>query len=135
MTALTANRYTKHRDGVLSAHPVLAGAHIFKGSLVCCCAEGYAEPGSDSADATFLGIAIEEADNTDGSSGEISIRVQALGVFNFAAAGSYTQADLGAEVYVADDQTVGLKADTFNEVYCGRLEGFDGSAVWVRIKV
>lgn len=135
MTALTANRYTKHRDGVISAHPVLAGAHIYKGSLVCAGSEGYAEPGSDSAGATFLGVAIEEADNSGGASGDVSIRVQALGVFSFAATGSITQASLGATACIADDQTVGLSADTTNDVACGRIEGFDSGAVWVRVKV
>jgi hypothetical protein len=135
MTALTANRYTKHRDGVISAHPVEADAHIFKGSLVCAGADGYAAPGSDSADTTFLGVAIEEADNTGGASGDISVRVQALGVFSFAATAGVTQADLGAAVCIKDDQTVGLAADTTNDVPCGRIEGLDGASVWVRIKV
>jgi hypothetical protein len=135
MTALTMNRYTKHRDGVLSAHPVLAGARIFKGSLVCAGAEGYAKPGADTANTTFLGVAIEEADNTAGASGALSVRVQALGVFSFAKTTGITQASLGATVYVKDDQTVGLAADCSNDVPCGRLEGFDDSAAWVRIKV
>ncbi len=135
MTALTANRYTKHRDGVISAHPVLAGAHIYKGSLVCAGAAGYAQPGSDLAAATFLGVAIEEANNTGGASGDKIVRVQALGVFSLAATGSITQAHLGAAVYLVDDQTVGLAADTTNEIACGRLEGLDDGAVWVRIKV
>jgi hypothetical protein len=135
MTALTANRYTKHRDGMISAHPVEAGAHIFKGSLVCAGSDGYAAPGSDATSTVFLGIAIEEADNSTGERGALSVRVQAAGVFSFAKTTSIGQGSLGATVYVKDDQTVGLAADTTNDVPCGRIEGLDGSDAWLRIKV
>jgi hypothetical protein len=136
MAALTENRYTKHRDGIITAHPVKAAAHIFKGSLVCADSSGYAVPADDAASYTVLGVAIEEADNGSGSNGDVSVRVQAGGVFSFARAGTIGQGDLGAALYVADDQSVGLSAAVTNDIPCGRLEALDGTgAVWLRLQL
>lgn len=136
MTALTENRYTKHRDGIITAHPVKASTHIFKGSIVCADASGYAAPGDDAAGYTVLGIAIEEADNGSGGNGDVTVRVQASGVFSVAKSGTIAQGDLGSELYVVDDQTVGLAAAVTNNVACGRLEALDGGAsVWLRLQL
>lgn len=135
MSALTTNRYTKYRDGLLSALPVKAATHIYKGSLVSVDAGGYAVPGGDTAGHTFMGVSLEEADNTDGASGELSVRVQTSGVFSFAKAGSVNQAAVGSKMYIADDQTVAPVGTTTNDIPCGRLEALDGSDVWVRIQL
>jgi hypothetical protein len=135
MTPLTANRYTKFRDGLITAHPVKAAANIYKGSLVCAGTDGYAVPGADATGYTFLGVALEEADNTNGQSGDLLVRVQTQGVFSFGKSGTITQANIGANVYVVDDQTVGLAATTTYDVLCGRLEALDGTDLWDRIAV
>ena len=134
MTALTENRYTRFRDGLVSAHPVKANTKIYKGSLVCADG-GYAVPGADRADYVFLGVALEEADSTDGVDGQMFVRVQTSGVFSFAFDPNHEvhQADIGAPLYVLDDQTVTDWSDTSAPVHCGRLEGLDGDDVWVRI--
>ena len=108
MAALTENRYTKHRDGLVTAHPVKTGTKIFKGSLVCLDDTGHAVPGADSAGFRFCGVAIETADNSGGADGDIRLRVQTMGVFSFAKSGSATQADSGLPLNVVDDQTVTL---------------------------
>lgn len=133
MTVLTANRYTKHRDGIITAHPVKAATKIYKGSLVAADATGYAVPGADTSGFSFLGVAIEEADNSGGAAGALSVRVQTSGIFSFAKSGTITQASIGAALYIVDDQTVGLAATTTNDIHCGRLEALDGSDVWLRL--
>ena len=135
MAALTSNRYTKHRDGLVSAHPVKAAVRIYKGSLVCADSTGFAVPGADTASYVFLGIALEEANNTSGANGAQTVRVQTLGVFSFAKSGSITQANVGVNLYIADDQTVALAATTTNDILCGQLEALDGNDVWVRIQL
>ena len=135
MAALTENRYTKHRDGLITAHPVKAAAHIKKGSLVCADNTGYVRPGSDSANFVFLGVALEEADNTAGADGDIAVRLQCLGIFSFGKSGAITQASVGQALCIVDDQTVALAAATTNDIPCGRLEALDGSDVWLRIKL
>ena len=132
MTALTENRYTKHRDGLITAHPVKASTKIFKGSLICVDNTGFAVPGNDWAGLTFVGIAIENADNSAGSDGSTNVRVQTMGVFSFAKGGLEAQCDVGSQLYIMDDQTI-TASSTLNLVDCGRLEGLDGSDLWVRI--
>ena len=135
MTVLSENRYTKHRDGLITAHQVKGATTIYKGSLICAESTGFAVPGADSAGNTFLGVALEDADNSAGSDGDLSVRLQAIGVFSFAKSGAITIADLGANLYIADDQTLALAATTTNDVLAGRLEALDGSDVWVRLKL
>lgn len=135
MTALTENRYTRYRDGLVTAHPVKAATKIYKGSLVCADATGHAVPGADTADCVFLGVALEEADNGSGADGELSVRVQTSGVFSFAKMGTLEQSHCGIELCVADDQTVAAADTTTNDIPCGRLEGIDGDSVWIRIKL
>lgn len=135
MTALSDNRYTKFRDGLITAHPVKADTKIFKGSLVCADATGYAVPGADTAGLIFLGVALEQADNSGGLDGAKTIRVQTQGVFSFAKTGSIAQAQSGSALYVFDDQTVALVGTTAQDVLCGRLEAIDGGDVWVRLKL
>lgn len=133
MTALTQSRYTRHREGTVTAHKVKAATQIFKGSLVCADTTGFAVPGSDTAGQIFLGVAIEDADNTAGANGDVSVRVMARGVFSFAKGGSVTQSNLGGPLYIVDDQTVAVAAAVGNDIQAGRLEGFDGADVWLRI--
>lgn len=133
MTALTESRYTRHREGTVTAHAVKGAAHIFKGAIVCADSTGYAVPGSDSVGYTFIGVAIEDADNTNGADGDLKVRVMGRGVFSFAKGGSISQADMGQPLYIVDDQTVAVVSTTTNDVQLGRLEGFDGTDVWVRI--
>jgi hypothetical protein len=134
MTALTDNRYTKHRDGIVVAHGLKAGAHIFKGALVALDSTGYAVPASDTAGLVVMGIALEEADNSAGSDGDVIVRVQARGVFSLALGGTLDRTSIGRSVYVADDQTVAAVADVTNDIPAGRLEALDGAAAcWVRL--
>lgn len=108
MTALSADRVTKTQDGTELAIPVAASATIFKGSFVCFNSAGYAVAGVSTADYKFAGVAIEKADNSAGSAGDINVRVRPYGVFIFAKTGTITQANGGDEVKISDDQTVAL---------------------------
>ncbi len=63
------------------------------------------------------------------------MRVQTSGVFSFARSGAVTIADVGSALYIVDDQTVALAAGVTNSVACGKLEGLDGSDLWVRVAV
>ncbi len=120
MAALTQDRATPYREGVEIEFPVAAGAKIFAGSLVCCNAQGYAVPGADTAGLKFLGVALEQVDNSTGANGAKRIRLRRTGVFEFNAA-SITQAMVGDPMYVKDDQTFDDAAGTTNDVRVGVL--------------
>ena len=133
MTALTNNRYTKHRDGLVTAHPVAVGANIFKGSIICANQYGYAVPGADEEGYVVIGVALEGADNSQGADGHISVRVQTLGVFSFGTSSVVPQAHLGAFLCVVDDQTLAVEGQTKCCVVAGRLEALDGPGyAWLR---
>lgn len=121
MAALTKDRATQYREGVEIEYPVAASTKIYAGSLVCKNASGYAVPGADTANFKFLGVAMEQVDNSAGANGDKTVRVRRKGVFRFGASGMAIT-DLDAAVYVSDDQTV-AKTGT-NSVACGKIVEF-----------
>jgi hypothetical protein len=97
MAALTKDRATPYRDGIEIEFPVAANSKIYAGSLVCANTSGYAVPAADTAGLRFLGVALEQADNTGGANGAKSVRLRRSGAFEFDAA-SITQAMVGTAV-------------------------------------
>jgi hypothetical protein len=136
MAAASANRDDKRQDGKLKAHLVAASTTIYKGTLTCHNATGYLKPGADTASFKFAGVAYEKCDNSDGADGDLECRVEKYGEYEFAYnGGDATQALLGQEVYIVDDQTVDEDAAvTTNDIKCGVItEVISVSKVRVRI--
>lgn len=128
--ALAEDRSTEERVGQYRTYPVLASTKIYAGSMVAITAAGYAVPAADTAGLIVVGRAEEQIDNTDGSSGDLSITVK-RGVFSWAATGMAIS-NVGDPVFVLDDQTVGVAGDTTNEVYAGVVAEFvSATEVWV----
>lgn len=119
MTALAQDRNTQRRAGELLAALVKAAKCIYGGSLVAVGADGYLIPGADTAGLIFHGVADSRADNSAGGEGAISAVVRRRGEFRFASASALTVANVGDNVFLADDQTVALAADVDNDIYCG----------------
>ena len=108
MANQTASREDVRKDDALEAYQVKAATKIYKGALVAVDATGYAVPAVSTA-VRVVGVAYETMDNTNGVSGAISIRVWRAGTFQFNAAGMAVT-NIGAKVYVTDDNTVTLTA-------------------------
>jgi hypothetical protein len=120
MAALTKDRATPYREGVELDYPVAANSKIYSGSLVCCNTSGYAVPGSDSPVHKFLGVALEQVDNTEGADGDKVIRLRRTGVFEFDAE-ALEQAAIGSTMYVVDDHTMSPASETIYDVRIGIL--------------
>jgi hypothetical protein len=120
MAALTKDRATPYRDGIEIEFPVAANSKIYAGSLVCANTSGYAAPAADTAGLRFLGVALEQADNTGGANGAKSVRLRRSGAFEFDAA-SITQAMVGTAMYVVDDHTIDDAAGPVNDIRVGVL--------------
>ncbi len=133
MAELTRDRATSYREGVEVDYPVAAGAKIYAGSLVCVNADGFAVPAADTSGYVFVGVALEQMDNSAGANGAKSLRVRREGVFEFDAA-SITQAMVGDPMYVVDDHTFDDAAGPTNDIKVGLLVKFASATKgWIDI--
>lgn len=95
----TTARETKRQDGTLISLKMDA-VKIVKGTLVCADASaGYATH-TPTASRPFFGVAYETVDNSGGSAGDKSIRVETTGIHSFIAA-SANQTWVGKEAYLS----------------------------------
>jgi len=127
MTALTEDRNTMHTEGVELDFPVAASTTIYGGSLVAVDANGYLNPGADTAGLIFEGVAMEQADNSSGSAGDLSCTVRRRGLFLVTLGTAITQANVGDNVFLVDDQTVDLAANVTNAIFCGVIAKYVSS--------
>lgn len=105
MANQTTSRDDQRKDDVLEAYGVKTGTTIYKGALVAVDATGYAVPAVGTA-VRVVGVAYETVANT-GASGSVTVRVWRSGTFQFNASGMAVT-NIGAKVYVTDDNTVQL---------------------------
>ncbi len=133
MAALTRDRATSYREGIELDFPVAASIKIYAGSLVCVNADGYAVPAADTSGYIFVGVALEQVDNSAGANGAKSVRIRREGVFEFDAA-SISQAMVGDPMYAVDDHTFDDAAGPTNDIKVGVLVKY-GSATkgWLDI--
>lgn len=133
MTALTRDRATSYREGIEVEFPVAASTKIYAGSMVCVNADGYAAPAADTSGYRFVGVAMEQADNSSGANGALVVRLRRVGVFEFDAA-SLTQAKVGDAMYTVDDQTFADTAGVTNHVRAGVLAKYvSATKGWIDI--
>lgn len=117
--------------------PVKAGAKIYYGALVAL-DSGYAVPGSEAEGLRARGICIgstygassEVVDNTGAANGAVTAKVRA-GVFKFVNGGDITQADVGTNAYILDDQTV--VKDRTGRSLAGEIMQLDADGVWIAV--
>ena len=135
MTALSNDTKRDYREGVDHPYPVAASQIIYGNALTCINANGYAVPGSDTAGLIFVGVSEQKANNGDGSDGDKEVVVRRRHVHKVKIASTITQANVGDKVYLVDDDTMDLAAQTENDIYGGVIVGFiNGSAAWVDIE-
>ena len=134
MAALTKDRQTPDRSGKEFSFPVKASTQIFAGSIVVLAA-GLAEPGKAATGLIAVGRAEAHADNRNGGNGDIDVPVRA-GVFRFdnsASADLITRADIGADAWIVDDQTVAKTDGSAARSKAGRIVDVDDLGVWVQL--
>jgi len=129
--ALSADREIVFREGLDVEFP-MAAVKIYAGSLVCINATGYAAPAADTVSFKFVGVALEQKDNSGGSPGDKKIKVRTEGVFEFAAS-SIAQASVLADMYVVNDETFD-ESDPGQGIKCGKLVKVESSSrgwIWI----
>ncbi len=134
MTALTGDKTTEYTEGAELSIPVDDGDKIYAGALVCVNADGYAVPGADTAGLIFEGISRESVDNSLGQDGDVSVTVRRRGLFKMAFGHEISQANVGDQAFIVDDQTVDLAANCANDIFCGIIaDVIDSTHAWVDI--
>lgn len=135
MTALTADKELQYTEGVELPFPVEEAKTIYGGSLACVNANGYAEPGDDAAGLIFEGVAIQHVDNSAGADGDKQIVLRRRGLVKALMGTAITQANVGDNVFLVDDQTVDLTANVVNNIFCGVIAGYiDATHAWIDIE-
>ncbi|MBY6091068.1 hypothetical protein [Maritimibacter alkaliphilus] len=106
MTALAKNTpRTRVGQGERFVDPVAAAAVIYSGALVALNAAGDATPATPTG-TVMRGVAVSEADNETGAAGDAYVEIE-RGPFLVANDGSLDRTDIGSDVFVVDDNTVG----------------------------
>ena len=134
MTALTAARNTPERAGDVVGYPVKASVKPILGGIAVLNA-GYAAPGTTATGLIAIGRFEETVDNTAGSNGDVSVQVK-RGTFKFgnsSAGDLIAQADVGADCYIVDDQTVAKTNGTNTRSVAGKIIAVDADGVWVKL--
>lgn len=112
---------------------VTADDCIYKGALVCIDTDGFALPAADAASYVFVGIAVEKADNTGGSDGDIYVKVARNGQFKLAGA-ALAQTHVGRELCVGADDNHVTDVVATNDVKVGIMtEYLSATSAWVDI--
>lgn len=138
MAALSADRNTPIRTAEDFEFPVAASTLIYAGSLVCINASGLATKGAVATTLKAVGIATERADNSagaPGAAGAIRVKVR-RGCFRFAnstAGDLIALADIGADCFIVDDQTVAKTNGGSTRSVAGKIRDVDADGVWVQI--
>lgn len=132
MAALASPRNTKERVGDVSDFPVKAATTCHQGGLAVLDA-GYAAPGRVAT--TLIAVGLFQESATAVSAGDAVARVK-RGVFKFSnstAGDLIAQANVGADCYIVDDQTVALTNGGATRSRAGKIAAVDADGVWVQV--
>lgn len=135
MPALTADRNTPIRESKDFGLPVAASTKIFAGALVCINTSGFATKGATSTTLKCVGVAQELADNSAGGNGDIRVKTR-RGCFKFgnsSAGDAITLADVNADCFIVDDQTVAKTNGSTSRSIAGKVRDVESDGVWVEI--
>ena len=98
-------------------------------------ATGHLVPGADAAGLTFQGMATQYKDNSAGSNGDETVVVRRRGLLRLTLGTVISQANVGDQVFLVDDQTVDVAANVTHLIFCGVIAAYiDATHAWVDIE-
>lgn len=133
MTATTEGRATSRRDGRQMTPPVAATTKIPVGVMVAINTSGLAVNGAATSSLVTVGVSEADADNTAGADAAIRVKVR-RGCFKFGnspSADQITLANVNANCYVVDNQTVAKTNNSGARPVAGVIRDVDTDGVWV----
>jgi hypothetical protein len=131
--ALSSARGTLKRAHGPRSYLLAASVKAIQGGIAVL-AGGYAKPAVTATGLTAVGMFVETVDNSSGAAGAARATVEE-GEFLFAisATDPVAQADVGAIVYLVDDETIAKTSGTNTRSIAGKLTAIDGGQAWVKI--
>lgn len=129
-----ADRKTKrHAQRNTRNFPVADSALIELGKIVMLNATGFALEGATATGQVMVGLATQRVDNSAGSDGDLTVEVSIdVAAWDSGTAGDTIDGeDIGATVYIIDDETVGLTDGGASRSVAGVVYQFDTNGVWV----
>lgn len=129
MASLTSDRNTPERTGESFAFPAKANTTIFRGSLVALEA-GYVIPGHTATGLVAVGRAEQVVEDQFGVAQVVARR----GIFRFGnlSGDAVTQAEVGSDCYIVDDQTVAKTDGGGTRSRAGKVVAVELLGVWVQ---
>ena len=120
------------KDRETTSFPVAATTKILRNSLVCINASGYAVNGADTASLIFVGVSINEADNTTGLAGAKTVTVRRNQLMRTETGSTLTIANIGANMFIDGYKTTSLTGDVSNGIFAGVLTEIESATyIWV----
>lgn len=135
MTALTAGKPIKTRQGAQRSVGLKAGAKVYAGGIAVLTSTGYAQAGATATGLKAIGYFETDADNSAGADGavQVSVRRDVVQLVNSTSTDAITAADINAVAYIVDDQTVAKTNGGGTRSAAGRIVDVDAGGVWVDI--
>lgn len=138
MAATTKARLTKRLGQDVAPYDfwIAGNTKVNMGAIACLNASGLLVPGATATGLKAVGRARATYDNTGGSAQAFKCAVESgiFHYFNSAAADLIAVADIGADAYIVDDQTVAKTDGTGTRSVAGKIIDVDTTGVWVEIK-
>lgn len=133
MAALTADRNTPRRANRDFEFGVAATTKLWAGSIACINASGFLTKGAVATTLKTIGVVQETTDNTAGADGAIRCKVLrgCFRVANSSAGDLIAIADVNAQCFIVDDQTVAKTNGGSTRSVAGIIRNVDADGVWV----
>ncbi len=129
--ALTKPKPIKSRSGNIYMRKLKAGTKIYTGALVLLDG-GFAVAGKTATGLIADGVARDMVDNTNGADGDVSVPVEHGMIWGFLGSG-VTEADIGKDAYVIDDDTVAADNGGATRSQAGKIIDVAKGLVWVKL--
>lgn len=128
--ALSAELEVQMKEGKIIDAPMAVDI-IYRGAICMYNTSGYLAPAATGAGVMFAGIALETVDNSGGSAGDLSCKVQTEGVYLLTGSG-FAQTDVGEAVYASADDTI-TQTSTNNPPIGNIVKYVSSTQVWVKL--
>jgi len=130
--AVSANQVIKRQGTERGTGPIYQSTTLYEGTFCFINSTGYVTGDTDSGASMFAGIAVEEYDNSAGSSGDLDAEWFAEGIFELTGSG-FGQDDVGKEVFASNNYDITL-TDSSSAVPIGVVHEYVSATV-IRVKI